>query len=82
MTEKEKAQAGYLYNANYDEEILKDIYACNDLCYEFNQIRPSDREAQTKLLAKIFGTMGKNVYVLTSSRSWLFGTDHTFLPVM
>ncbi len=25
MTEKEKAQAGYLYNANYDEEILKDI---------------------------------------------------------
>ena len=63
MTEKEKAQAGYLYNANYDEEILKDIYACNDLCYEFNQIRPSDREAQAKLLAKIFGTMGKNVYV-------------------
>ena len=51
MTEKEKAQAGYLYNANYDEEILKDIYKCNDLCYEFNQIRPSDREAQSKLLS-------------------------------
>ncbi len=50
MTEKEKAQAGYLYNANYDEEILKDIHACNDLCYEFNQIRPSDRESQKKLL--------------------------------
>ena len=63
MTEKEKAQAGYLYNANYDEEILKDIHACNDLCYEFNQIRPSDRDAQTRLLAQIFGSMGEHVFV-------------------
>jgi galactoside O-acetyltransferase len=63
MTEKEKAQAGYLYNANYDEEILKDIYKCNDLCYEFNQIRPSDREAQSKLLSQIFGKAGKHVYI-------------------
>ena len=63
MTEKEKAQAGYLYNANYDEEILKDIHSCNDLCYEFNQIRPSDRESQKKLLEKIFGSMGDHVCV-------------------
>ena len=63
MTEKEKAQAGYLYNANYDEEILKDIYKCNDLCYEFNQIRPSDREAQSGLLSQIFGKAGKHVYI-------------------
>ena len=63
MTEKEKAQAGYFYNANYDEEILKDIHACNDLCYEFNQIRPSDRDAQTRLLAQIFGSMGEHVFV-------------------
>ena len=37
MTEKEKAQAGYLYNANYDEEIIADIDRCNDLCFELNQ---------------------------------------------
>ncbi|MBQ7411419.1 MAG: sugar O-acetyltransferase, partial [Clostridia bacterium] len=33
MTEKEKAAAGYLYNANYDEELLNEIGRCNDLCH-------------------------------------------------
>lgn len=63
MTEKEKAAAGYLYNANYDEEILSDIGRCNDLCYEFNKIKPSDRASQEKILRRIFGQMGKNVVV-------------------
>lgn len=63
MTEKEKAAAGYLYNANYDEEILAEISRCNDLCFEFNQLRPSDRDAQHKILKKIFGKMGENVDV-------------------
>ena len=63
MTEKEKAAAGYLYNANYDSEILKDIRACNDLCFEFNQIKPSEREKQAEILKKIFGKMGENVAV-------------------
>ena len=63
MTEKEKAQAGYLYNANYDKEILDEINKCNDLCYEFNQLKPSEREAQAKLLARILGKVGKNICV-------------------
>ena len=33
MTEKEKAKAGYLYNANYDSEIVNEIEKCTDLCY-------------------------------------------------
>ena len=63
MTEKEKAAAGYLYNANYDEDILADIGKCNDLCFEFNQIKPSDRTAQHKMLEKIFGKMGKETII-------------------
>ena len=63
MTEKEKAAAGYLYNANYDKEILAEISRCNDLCCEFNQLKPSARDAQHKVLQKIFGKMGKNVIV-------------------
>lgn len=63
MTEKEKASAGYLYNANYDEEILSEIQRCNDICYEFNKIKPSDRIAQNKILRRIFCRMGKNVTV-------------------
>ena len=65
MTEKEKAAAGYLYNANYDEEITSEIGKCNDLCHEFNQIKPSDRVAQTEILKRIFGKMGENVTVNT-----------------
>lgn len=63
MTEKEKAAAGYLYNANYDPEILADIHKCNDLCYEFNQLRPSQRKEQTELLKQIFPRMGEQVYI-------------------
>ena len=63
MTEKEKAAAGYLYNANYDAEILNDINRCNDLCFQFNQIKPSDRKSQSEVLKQIFGTMGNQVIV-------------------
>lgn len=65
MTEIEKRDAGYLYNANYDPELLAQIARCNDLCHEFNQLKPSDREAQSRILAKIFGKMGKFATVNT-----------------
>ena len=42
MTEWEKAQNGYLYDANYDKEIIEARTRCADLCYEFNNCRPSD----------------------------------------
>ena len=41
MTEKEKCQLGLLYDANYDEELLRERAECKDLCYEYNQLRPS-----------------------------------------
>lgn len=76
MTEREKAAAGYLYNANYDEEIIAHLGRTNDLCHEFNQIKPSDRKTQTELLKKIFGSMGENVCVNTPF--WCdYGTNTT-----
>ncbi len=63
MTEKEKAAAGFLYNANYDEEIITEIERCNDLCHELNLLRPSDRAAQGRILEKIFAEMGSNCTV-------------------
>ncbi len=65
MNEKEKRAAGLLYNANYDRDLLAEIAYCNDLCHEFNKLRPSARTAQTEVLKKIFGKMGKEVYVNT-----------------
>lgn len=55
MTEWEKAQAGYLYDANYDAEIVEARTKCADLCYQFNNCRPSDTEGQRALLGQILG---------------------------
>lgn len=55
MTEREKAQAGYLYDANYDAEIVEARTKCADLCYEFNNCKPSDTEKQNELLHRILG---------------------------
>ena len=55
MTEWEKAQAGYLYDANYDKDIVDARTKCADLCYEFNHCKPSDTKKQTELLHQILG---------------------------
>ncbi len=51
MTEWEKGQAGYLYDANYDPEIIKSREKCADLCHEFNLCRPSETEKQKEIHA-------------------------------
>ena len=65
MTEKEKRDLGVLYDPNYDAEIQAEVAKCNDLCHEFNQIKPSDRAAQHEILKQIFAKMGKEVVVNT-----------------
>ena len=53
MKEREKAQQGYLYDANYDKEIVEERTRCADLCYEFNLCRPSDTAKQQELLNRM-----------------------------
>ncbi len=55
MTEKEKMLAGEIYNANYDEKLIKERIEVKDKCFEYNNIRPSNIEARTKLLKEILG---------------------------
>lgn len=65
MTEWEKAQAGYLYDANYDQEIVEARTRCADLCYEFNNCKPSDVKRQQELLHQILGEI-KGELVVTA----------------
>lgn len=44
MTEKEKRDKQELYNANYDNEIIEEMKKTKDLCYEYNNIKPSERK--------------------------------------
>lgn len=57
MTEWEKAQSGYLYDANHDAEIIAARTKCADLCHAFNCCRPSDTQTQDKLLREILGSV-------------------------
>jgi len=63
MTEKEKRALGVLYDANYDEELMTELNRCTDLCFEYNQLKPSDREGQRALLERILGRMGEDVVI-------------------
>ena len=60
MKEIEKAKAGYLYDANNDEEIIKKRLICADLCYEYNNCRPSELDKQKEIMRKI--SIGNNFY--------------------
>lgn len=57
MTEKEKQQKGMLYQAN-DPEVLKDLYYCENECFEINQIPPSRREERMERLRRLLGKAG------------------------
>ena len=63
MTEWEKAQAGYLYDANYDKEIVEARAKCADMCYEFNNCKPSDTAKQQELLHQILGEIKGDIVV-------------------
>ncbi len=57
MTEKEKMGKQMLYDANYDEALLRDRQIAKDLCYDFNLTRPSDVEGQNAIIKKLIGTI-------------------------
>lgn len=59
MTEKQKAAAGFLYNANFDPEIAADIARCKDMCYEYNMLRYGETEKQQAILRRMLSHIGK-----------------------
>lgn len=54
MKEAEKLKLGCLYDAN-DPELAELRLKCADLCYDLNQLRPSDLDARRRMLKKILG---------------------------
>lgn len=63
MTEKEKCSQGLLYNANYDEELIKERTDCKDLCQEYNKTKYSDFEKRNQLINKIVGSVKSSFLV-------------------
>jgi maltose O-acetyltransferase len=64
MTEKEKMLRQMMYDANYDEELITERKQAKDLCYDFNQLRPSDEASQQAVLNRLLGKVGKNTCIV------------------
>lgn len=55
MTEKEKMLKGKIYNANYDKQLIEEREKAKELCYDYNQLRPSKINERKAILKKMLG---------------------------
>ena len=56
MTEEDKMLAGELYDGVANGELSKELYQAKDLCYEYNQIKPSKIKERNEIMRKILGS--------------------------
>lgn len=63
MTEKEKMLAQKLYDANNDQDLIKERMQAKELCYDFNQLRPRDVENQKKIMQKLLGCIHGDFFI-------------------
>ena len=66
MTEKEKAEAGYLYRPS--EDMVKHRFKIQDMCVEYNKLLPSQVKEREAFLTKMLGKVGKGVNILPPFR--------------
>ncbi|MBR4627457.1 MAG: sugar O-acetyltransferase [Ruminococcus sp.] len=62
MTEKEKQQAGELYDTN-DKELVAERVKAKKLCVEFNAIEYNDYQKKTRLLDRLLALRGENTWI-------------------
>jgi len=62
MTEEEKCAAGLWYDTGFEGR-EEEHEACDDLCFEYNNTRPSDMKKREEILRRLFGKLGRNPYV-------------------
>ena len=60
MTEKDKMGRQMLYDANYDQELIRERTQAKELCYDYNHLRPSQEEEQRAILKKLLGKTGES----------------------
>lgn len=63
MTEIEKMQQQLLYDAN-DAALTQARAAAKDLCYDYNQLRPSNANQQQTILEQLLGQTGANLQIV------------------
>ena len=62
MTEKEKQQAGELYNAN-DRELFNERIKAQKLCAEYNAVECNDFQKRERILDRLVALRGENTVI-------------------
>lgn len=65
MREKEKMKLGIWYDANNDPYLIEQRIKAKDLCFDFNQTRPSNKEKRNELIVKVLGYQPNNLELLS-----------------
>lgn len=65
MSQKERMEKGVWYDANFDLELSKLRDKAEDLCFQFNQTLPSQKQSQQAILNKLFSHVGQDVTILS-----------------
>ena len=73
MTEKEKLEKGFWYDANNDADLLNQREDADDLCYSFNQTSPKMIKKREEIIISLLPHMGKNITILSP-----FYTDYGY----
>lgn len=63
MNEKDKMLIGELYDANYNEELIRERNFIKDKCFQYNKIMPSDLDNRQKLIKNILGKTGETFLI-------------------
>ncbi len=63
MSEKEKMLNGELYDANYNEDLMKERIIAKDKCFEHNNLKPSLIEERQKIIKELFGSIKGNFLI-------------------
>lgn len=58
-TEKEKLAAGKLYNAGLDPQLQSELLRAKQLCFNFNQTAPVNKQQRLNILTQLLGKIGK-----------------------
>lgn len=65
MNEKEKMKQGLWYDANNNQELIQERLDAQDLCFELNQVQPSEKEKRNDILLKLLGDLPEHLELLS-----------------
>lgn len=63
MTQRQKMLSGELYSAT-DRELLESLMRTKDLCWEYNNLRPSLEKERNKMLRSMLGQADEDTFIV------------------